>query len=78
MLSRMPPSTVWWVAKEKINMFWRYRAATLDEVQRWADRGRSCFTDQAKAAGLSRPPPVAKQRSLLDRIILDVDQPQTA
>ena len=55
---------------------------TLDgviaEVQRWADRGRSCFTDQAKAVGLSRPPPVAKQRSLLDRIILDVDQPQTS
>jgi len=55
---------------------------TLDnviaEVQRWADCGRSCFTDQAKAAGLSRPPPDAKKRSLLDRIILDVDQPQPA
>ncbi len=52
--------------------------SVITEVQRWADRGRSCFTDQAKAAGLSRPPPVAKQRSLLDRIILDVDQPQTS
>jgi transposase len=52
--------------------------SVIAEVQRWADCGRSCFTDQAKAAGLSRPPPDAKQRSLLDRIILDVDQPQTA
>ena len=51
--------------------------SVIAEVQRWADCGRSCFTDQAKAAGLSRPPPDAKQRSLLDRIILDVDQPQT-
>ena len=52
--------------------------SVIAEVQRWADRGRSCFTDQAKAAGLSRSPPDAKQRSLLDRIILDVDQPHTA
>jgi len=55
---------------------------TLDnviaEVQRWADCGRSRFTDQANEAGLSRPPPDAKKRSLLDRIILDVDQPQPA
>ena len=55
---------------------------TLDrviaEVQRWAKRGRSCFTDQAKAAGLSSRPPDANGRSLLDRIILHVDQPQTA
>ena len=50
----------------------------LAEVQRWVDCGRSCFTDQAAAAGLSRPPPAANQRSLLDRIILDVDQPQPA
>ncbi len=53
-------------------------ASVIAEVQRWADCGRSCFTDQARAAGLSRPPPDAKQRSLLDRIILDVDNPQTA
>jgi len=52
--------------------------SVIAEVQRWADCGRSCFTDQAKAAGLSRPPPDANQRSLLDRIILDVDKPQTA
>jgi regulator of replication initiation timing len=52
--------------------------SVLAEVQRWADRGRSCFTDQAKAAGLSRPPPDAEQRSLLDRIILDVDNPEMA
>jgi transposase len=52
--------------------------SVIAEVQRWADRGRSRFTDQAKATGLSRPPPGAKQRSLLDRIILDVDKPQTA
>lgn len=53
-------------------------ASVIAEVQRWVERGRSCFTDQAKAAGLSRPPPPleADQRSLLDRIILDVDQPQ--
>ena len=31
-------------------------ASVLAEVGRWADRGRSCFTDQAKAVGLSRPP----------------------
>lgn len=53
-------------------------ASVIAEVQRWVERGRSCFTDQAKASGLSRPPPAANQRSLLDRIILDVDQPQTA
>jgi len=52
--------------------------SVIAEVQRWADCGRSCFTDQMKAAGLSRPPPDAKQRSLLDRLILDVDNPQTA
>ena len=50
----------------------------LTEIQRWAARGRSCFTDQAKAAGLNRPPPDAKQRSLLDRIVLDVDHPEGA
>ena len=53
-------------------------ASVLAEVGRWADRGRSCFTDQAKAVGLSRPPPDAEQRPLLDRIILDVDKPQVA
>jgi hypothetical protein len=52
--------------------------SVLAEVQRWANRGRSCFTDQAKAAGLNRPPPDAEQRSLLDRIILDVDNPEMA
>jgi hypothetical protein len=52
--------------------------SVLAEIQRWADRGRSCFTDQAKAAGLNRPPPDAEQRSLLDRIILDVDNPELA
>ncbi len=50
----------------------------IAEVQRWAERGRSCFTDQAEAAGLSRPPPDAEQRSLLDRIILDIDKSQFA
>lgn len=52
--------------------------SVLAEIQRWADRGRSCFTDQAKAAGLNRPPPDSEQRSLLDRIILDVDNPEIA
>ena len=52
--------------------------SVIAEVQRWADRGRSYFTDQAEAANLSRPPPDADQRSLLDRIILDVDKPQIA
>jgi uncharacterized coiled-coil protein SlyX len=51
--------------------------SVIAEVQRWADCGRSCFADQATAAGLSRPPPAVNQRSLLDRIILDVDKPQT-
>ena len=50
----------------------------IAEVQRWAERGRSCFMDQVNAAGLSRPPPDAEQRSLLDRIILDIDKPQIA
>jgi hypothetical protein len=53
-------------------------ASVLEEIQRWAERGRSCFTDQAKAAGLNRAPPDAQQRSLLDRIILDVDNPAMA
>jgi len=52
--------------------------SVLTEIQRWAERGRSCFTDQAKAAGLNRPPPDSEQRSLLDRIILDVDNPEMA
>jgi len=53
-------------------------ASVIAEVQRWVDCGRSCFTDQAKAAKLSRPPPDPDQRSLLDRLILDVDKPQIA
>jgi len=53
-------------------------ASGLAEIQRWAERGRSCFTDQAKAAGLNRAPPDAEQPSLLDRIILDVDNPELA
>jgi len=52
--------------------------SVIAEVQRWVDCGRSCFTDQAEAANLSRPPPDADQPSLLDRIILDVDKPQIA
>jgi len=47
--------------------------SVIAEVQRWAECGRSCFTDQAEAAGLSRLPPDAKQGSLLDRIILNID-----
>jgi len=53
-------------------------ASVIAEVQRWVDCGRSCFTDQAEAADLSRPPPDEDRRSLLDRIILDVDKPQIA
>jgi len=52
--------------------------SVIAEVQRWADRGRSCFDEQATAAGLGRAPPDANQRSLLDRIVLNVDQPPTA
>jgi len=52
--------------------------SVLTEIQRWAERGRSCFTDQAKAAGLNHPPPDSGQRSLLDRIVLDVDKPEMA
>jgi hypothetical protein len=52
--------------------------SVIAEVQRWAECGRSCFTDQAEAAGLSRPPPDTEQRSLLDRIILDIDKLQIA
>ena len=50
--------------------------SVISEIQRWATHGRSCFTDQAKAAGLRCFPPEAQQRSLLDRIILDVDLPE--
>jgi DNA-binding protein H-NS len=53
-------------------------ANVLAEIQRWAECGRSCFTDQANAAGLNRSPPDTEQRSLLDRIILDVDKPEMA
>jgi hypothetical protein len=52
--------------------------SVITEVQRWAVGGRSCFTEQAEAAGLVRPPPDGEPRSLLDRIILDVDKPQIA
>ena len=50
-------------------------ANVIAEVQRWAVCGRSCFTDQANAANVRRPPAV-EQRSLLHRIILDADAPQ--
>jgi transposase len=53
-------------------------ASVIAEIERWVDRGRSCFTDQARAADLSRPPPDAAERSLLDRVILDVDTVKTA
>ena len=53
-------------------------ASVIAEIQRWVDCGRSCFTDQAQAANLSRPPPAVDERSFLDRIIVDVDKPQFA
>jgi hypothetical protein len=40
----------------------------IGEVQRWMNRGRSCFSDQAKASGLTPPD---RDKSLLDRLILD-------
>ena len=49
-----------------------------DPVIRYVPNGRRCFTDQAKAAGLNRPPPDSELRSLLDRIVLDVDKPEMA
>jgi len=52
--------------------------SVIAEVQRWATCGRSCFTDQAVAAGLNRPPPDADQDSLLTRIILNADATQPA
>jgi len=52
--------------------------SVITEIQRWAERGRSCFTDQATAAGLGRSPPDTEPRSLLDRIVLDVDKPEMA
>ena len=52
-------------------------ASVIAEVQRWATRGRSCFTDQATAANVRRLPD-ADERSLLTRIILDADAPQPA
>ncbi len=47
----------------------------IDEVNRWAKRGRSCFSDQVRAHGLD-PPGVNSSPaspSLLDRLILNAD-----
>jgi len=45
----------------------------IDEVKRWLAKGRSCFTDQAEEAGLSRSASQLAKDPLLTRIILDVD-----
>lgn len=42
----------------------------IGEVQRWMARGRSCFSDQAKAFQLTAP---RKTPSLLDQLILSAD-----
>jgi transposase len=47
----------------------------IDEVKRWLVKGRSCFTDQAEEAGLSRSASDQVKDHLLTRIILDVDKP---
>ena len=47
----------------------------IDEVKRWLVKGRSCFTDQAEEAGLSRSASDQAKDHLLTRIILDVDKP---
>ena len=47
----------------------------IDEVKRWLVKGRSCFTDQAEEAGLSRSATDQAKDHLLARIILDVDKP---
>lgn len=49
----------------------------IDEIKRWMVKGRGCFTDQAEAAGLIRPSSDSDKASLLDRIILDVDKPDS-
>ena len=45
----------------------------IDEVKRWLAKGRSCFSDQAEEAGLSRSASQLAKDPLLTRIILDVD-----
>lgn len=50
--------------------------SVIAEIQRWATRGRSCFTDQARAAKVCGR--AEGQRSLLDRIILEADTPTPA
>ena len=49
----------------------------IDEIKRWMVKGRSCFTDQAEAAGLIRPPSDSDKAPLLTRIILEVDNPNS-
>jgi len=49
----------------------------IDEFKRWMVKGRSCFTDQAEAAGLICPPSDSDKAPLLTRIILDVDKPES-
>ena len=51
-----------------------FRLSTvIAEILRWSQRGRSCFSDEADAAGLSRPPRDPAQQPLLDRLILSAD-----
>ena len=50
--------------------------SVIAEIRRWAVHGRSCFTDQAQAANVCGP--AEGQRSLLERVILKVDDPLSA
>jgi hypothetical protein len=47
----------------------------INEIKSWMVNGRSCFADQADAAGLKSSQSDSEMLPLLTRIILDVDKP---
>jgi hypothetical protein len=47
----------------------------INEITSWMVKGRSCFADQADAAGLKSSQSDSEMLPLLTRIILDVDKP---
>lgn len=51
-----------------------FRLSTvIAEIVRWCERGRSCFHEEAKSAGLVGPPRDPTVPPLVDRLILNAD-----